>query len=110
MTLMRLRAVFNVADISRRISVKTGRSGSANRFVRVCGPPNAASVRRGSAPIAATARGVAGTAGLALAAQIDRSYLGAVERGESNATLLNMVKIAAALDVTVAELMREARL
>jgi len=48
--------------------------------------------------------------GLALAAQIDRSYLGAVERGESNATLLNMVKIAAALDVTVAELMREARL
>lgn len=47
---------------------------------------------------------------LALAAQIDRSYLGAIERGESNATLLNMVKIAAALDVTVAELMLEARL
>lgn len=48
--------------------------------------------------------------GLALAAQIDRSYLGAIERGESNATLLNMVKIAAALDVTVAELMIEAHL
>lgn len=48
--------------------------------------------------------------GLALAAQIDRSYLGAIERGESNATLLNMVKIAAALDATVAELMLEARL
>lgn len=47
---------------------------------------------------------------MALAAQIDRSYLGAIERGESNATLLNMVKIAAALDVTVAELMMEARL
>lgn len=47
---------------------------------------------------------------LALAAQIDRSYLGAIERGESNATLLNMVKIAAALDCTVAELMLEARL
>jgi transcriptional regulator with XRE-family HTH domain len=47
---------------------------------------------------------------LALAAHIDRSYLGAVERGESNVTLVNMIKIAAALDVTVAELMMEARL
>lgn len=47
---------------------------------------------------------------LALAAQIDRSYMGAVERGESNVALLNMVKIAAALDVAVAELMLEARL
>jgi len=33
-----------------------------------------------------------------------------VRSSASNATLLNMVKIAAALDVTVAELMREARL
>lgn len=48
--------------------------------------------------------------GLALAAQIDRSYPGAVERGWSNPTLLNMIKIAAALDATVAELMLEARL
>lgn len=47
---------------------------------------------------------------LALVAQIDRSYLGAVERGESNVTLLNIVKIAIALDLTAAELMLEARL
>lgn len=54
-------------------------------------------------------RGVSQEA-LALAAEIDRSYLGAIERGESNPTLMNMIKIAAALELTVAELMLEARL
>lgn len=71
--------------------------------------------RRCNAPSRATVRRLRRQQGksqeaLALAAQIDRSYLGAIERGESNATLLNMVKIAAALDATVAELMLEARL
>jgi len=46
---------------------------------------------------------------LALAAQIERSHLGAIERGESNVTALSTVKIAAVLVVSVAELMTEAR-
>lgn len=42
----------------------------------------------------------------AFAAQagIDRSYYGAIERGERNLTALNLVKIALTLDVEVGEL------
>ena len=36
---------------------------------------------------------------------IDRSYMGAIERGEQNTGLLHIAKIAFALDVTVSELM-----
>lgn len=41
---------------------------------------------------------------LADRAGLHRTYLGAVERGERNVSLLNMVKIARALDVPVCEL------
>lgn len=41
---------------------------------------------------------------------IDRSYLGAIERGEQNCGLLHLAKIAAALDVTLAELVATANL
>ena len=47
---------------------------------------------------------------LADAAGIDRSHMGKIERGERNVTLLNMLKIAAALNVTATELLREAGL
>ena len=47
---------------------------------------------------------------LALRAEVDRSYLGGIERGEVNLALINIVKIAAALEVSVEGLMREARL
>ena len=47
---------------------------------------------------------------LALAAGIDRGYLGRVERGDSVVALLVMVRIATALDVSLEQLMREARL
>ena len=47
---------------------------------------------------------------LAHAAGIDRSYMGGIERGEHNVALVNLVKISAALGVTVAELMNEANL
>ena len=47
---------------------------------------------------------------LALAAELDRSYLGSVERGEANLALINMVRIAMALNTNVELLMKEAQL
>lgn len=47
---------------------------------------------------------------LALRSEIDRSYLGSVERGESNVTLMNIVKIAAALGLSASELVEQAGL
>ena len=41
---------------------------------------------------------------LALACNIDRSYIGGVERGERNVSLLNIQKIADALGVAAREL------
>jgi transcriptional regulator with XRE-family HTH domain len=43
-------------------------------------------------------------------AGIDRSYCGAIERGEYNVSLETMVKLAAGLDVRASELLRRARL
>lgn len=40
---------------------------------------------------------------LALLCGIDRSYLGAVERGEKNISLLNIYKLASALSVDIRE-------
>ena len=41
---------------------------------------------------------------------IDRSYIGGIERGEHNVALVNLLKIAAALDITLAQLIQKARL
>jgi transcriptional regulator with XRE-family HTH domain len=43
-------------------------------------------------------------------AHIDRSYYGAVERGKFNVTLQTLLRIAAGLNVTAAELLARARL
>jgi transcriptional regulator with XRE-family HTH domain len=43
-------------------------------------------------------------------AQMDRSYYGAIERGEFNVSLETIVKIADALGVSVAEILRRAEL
>ncbi len=43
---------------------------------------------------------------VALKAGIDRSYLGMIERGESNVSLINIHRIAAALGVEPVELFR----
>lgn len=48
--------------------------------------------------------------GLALAAELDRSYVGGIERGEVNVALVNIVKLAAALGMSVEALMKEAGL
>lgn len=47
---------------------------------------------------------------LALRCEIDRSYMGAIERGEQNSGLLHVAKIAKALNVRIAELMIAAKL
>ena len=55
------------------------------------------------------ARGLSQEA-LADAAGIDRSHMGKIERGERNVTLLNVLRIAAALDASAADLLRTAAL
>lgn len=47
---------------------------------------------------------------LALDAEVDRSYLGRVERGDNNVAILTLAKLAKALGVTVAKLAQKARL
>jgi transcriptional regulator with XRE-family HTH domain len=47
---------------------------------------------------------------LALRCDIDRSYMGSIERGLQNSGLLHMARIARALDMKIAELMFEAKL
>lgn len=41
--------------------------------------------------------------GLSLAAKLDRTYIGSVERGERNISLVNICKIASALGVSPKE-------
>ena len=45
--------------------------------------------------------------GLALRCEIDRSYMGQIERGSANPSLAVMYAIASALAVTMSELLRE---
>ncbi len=47
---------------------------------------------------------------LALEAGIDRSYLGRIERGDNNPAALTLVRIAIALQTSVAELFKLAKL
>ncbi|HEY0012676.1 MAG TPA: helix-turn-helix transcriptional regulator [Allosphingosinicella sp.] len=46
---------------------------------------------------------------VALKSGIDRSYFGAIERGENSVSLVNIVRIAEALGVEPAELFRDLR-
>lgn len=47
---------------------------------------------------------------LALVAEVDRSYLGRVERGDNNVAMLTLVKIAHGLGTTVSRLVIDAKL
>jgi transcriptional regulator with XRE-family HTH domain len=42
--------------------------------------------------------------GFAMEVELDRSYMGGIERGERNVSALNLIKIAKALKVDVGEL------
>lgn len=47
---------------------------------------------------------------LALLAEIDRSYMGRVERGDNNVAVLTLIRIAQALGVSLKDLMNNADL
>ena len=47
---------------------------------------------------------------LALLAEVDRSYVGRIERGDNNVAVLTLARLAAALDLTVAKLTQKAGL
>ena len=47
---------------------------------------------------------------LALLADVDRSYIGRVERGDNNVAILTLAKISAALDLSLSELLSKAGL
>lgn len=47
---------------------------------------------------------------LALSAEIDRSYLGGIERGEHNVALMNILRIGQSLGLTAEQLLRLAGL
>jgi transcriptional regulator with XRE-family HTH domain len=47
---------------------------------------------------------------LALLAEVDRSYVGRVERGDNNVAILTLSKVAQALNISLAKLMQEADL
>jgi DNA-binding XRE family transcriptional regulator len=42
---------------------------------------------------------------LAVDAGLDRSYMGGIERGEHNLTIINLAKICSALDVNISEIL-----
>ncbi len=45
-----------------------------------------------------------------MAADVDRGYMGRVERGDNNVAVLTLLKIAHALGVSIKDLMKEAKL
>ena len=47
---------------------------------------------------------------LALLVEIDRSYVGRVERGDNKVAVLTLLKVATALGTTIAQLMKQAKL
>lgn len=47
---------------------------------------------------------------LALLAEVDRSYVGRVERGDNNVAVLTLSRLAGALDISISELVQEAGL
>lgn len=47
---------------------------------------------------------------LALISDVDRSYIGRVERGDNNIAMLTLLKVATALGISASELLKNAKL
>lgn len=47
---------------------------------------------------------------LALMAEVDRSYVGRIERGDNNVAILTLSKLTNSLNISLAKLMQEAKL
>jgi len=47
---------------------------------------------------------------LALLSEVDRSYVGRIERGDNNVAVLTLSRLAKALDISIAKLMEKAGL
>ena len=47
---------------------------------------------------------------LAMEAELDRSYMGGIERGEHNLTLMNLLRISKALNIKPSELLETCKL
>ena len=79
--------------------------------------PNLSSERQNNALIALgkairaarTVRGISQER-LALLADVDRSYMGRIERGDNNVAFLTLLKVCSALDIKASELIGEAKL
>jgi len=79
--------------------------------------PNLSSQRQNSALVALgkairaarTERGISQEK-LALLAEVDRSYVGRIERGDNNVAFLTLARLAEALDLKVAQLVHHADL
>ena len=79
-----------------RQSIKTD---SEDRLVKLGAAIRAARLERGLSQEA-----------LADAAGVDRSHMGKIERGERNVSVLNVARVAEALNITIASLMAAAEL
>ena len=75
-------------------------------------PPKKSAANQALGRAVRSARHERGLAQEAFAAQagIDRSYFGAIERGEFNVSLDTIVKVAAGLGINASELLARARL
>ena len=47
---------------------------------------------------------------LAIDAGLDRSYMGGIERGEHNLTVINLLRVSEALGITPSELLKKSKL
>ncbi len=93
------------------MAVKT-RSGDLCAVARVSGQQDGDGRLKRLGEAVRTARKARGLSqeALADAAGIDRSHMGKIERGERNVTLLNVAKIAAALNLKPSEVLAQAGL
>lgn len=87
-------------------------AATRSRMSRISGKQDVDGALRDLGQTVRAARKAAGLSqeALADASGIDRSHMGKIERGERNVTLLNLLKIARAVDVKASDLLASAQL